>query len=198
MPEYPPQIRERTVAKARILLEALPYMREHYGKVVVIKYGGAAMAESALAQPFVKDIALLRYAGIIPVVVHGGGPQLTEVSSRMGLKTKFVFYIQPVVIRGVVHPYAVVDVLDFIVLDTISIRFEYVNCALGCDNQPVARLGKVLHNGPLMLVGIIQDRMQINNCRQFRGGKCLSHINVVSSPRVVAIFVRVKAILVLK
>ena len=90
MPEYPPQIRERTVAKARILLEALPYMREHYGKVIVIKYGGAAMAESALAQPFVKDIALLRYAGIIPVVVHGGGPQLTEVSSRMGLKTKFV------------------------------------------------------------------------------------------------------------
>lgn len=90
MPEYPPQIRERTVAKARILLEALPYMREHYGKIVVIKYGGAAMAETALAQPFVKDIALLRYAGIIPVIVHGGGPQLTEVSSKMGLKTKFV------------------------------------------------------------------------------------------------------------
>ena len=90
MPEYPPQIRERTVAKARVLLEALPYMREHYGKIIVIKYGGAAMAESALAQPFVKDIALLRYAGIIPVVVHGGGPQLTEVSSKMGLKTKFV------------------------------------------------------------------------------------------------------------
>lgn len=90
MPEYPPQIRERTVAKARILLEALPYMREHYGKIIVIKYGGAAMAESALAHPFVKDIALLRYAGIIPVIVHGGGPQLTEVSSKMGLKTKFV------------------------------------------------------------------------------------------------------------
>lgn len=90
MPEYPPQIRERTVAKARILLEALPYMREHYGKVIVIKYGGAAMAETALAQPFVKDIALLRYAGIIPVIVHGGGPQLTEVSSKMGLKTKFI------------------------------------------------------------------------------------------------------------
>jgi len=90
VPEYPPQIRERTVAKARILLEALPYMREHYGKVIVIKYGGAAMAETALAQPFVKDIALLRYAGIIPVIVHGGGPQLTEVSSKMGLKTKFI------------------------------------------------------------------------------------------------------------
>jgi acetylglutamate kinase len=90
MPEYPPQIRERTVAKARILLEALPYMKEHYGKVIVIKYGGAAMAEQGLAKPFVKDIALLSYAGIIPVIVHGGGPQLTEVSSQMGLKTKFV------------------------------------------------------------------------------------------------------------
>ena len=90
MPEYPPQIRERTVAKARILLEALPYMKEHYGRIVVVKYGGAAMAERALALPFVKDIALLSYAGIIPVIVHGGGPQLTEVSSKMGLKTKFV------------------------------------------------------------------------------------------------------------
>jgi len=90
VPEYPPQIRERTVAKARILLEALPYMKEHYGKVIVVKYGGAAMAEQALALPFVKDIALLRYAGMIPVIVHGGGPQLTEVSSKMGLKTKFI------------------------------------------------------------------------------------------------------------
>lgn len=90
MPEYPPQIRERTVAKARILLEALPYMKEHFGKVIVVKYGGAAMAEQTLAKPFVKDIALLKYAGIIPVIVHGGGPQLTEVSSQMGLKTKFV------------------------------------------------------------------------------------------------------------
>jgi acetylglutamate kinase len=90
VPEYPPQIRERTVAKARVLLEALPYMKEHYGKVIVVKYGGAAMAEQALALPFVKDVALLRYAGMIPVVVHGGGPQLTEVSSKMGLKTKFV------------------------------------------------------------------------------------------------------------
>ncbi|MEX0832635.1 MAG: acetylglutamate kinase [Actinomycetota bacterium] len=90
MPDYPPQIRERTVAKARILLEALPYMKEHFGQVVVVKYGGAAMAERALALPFVKDIALLSYAGIIPVIVHGGGPQLTEVSSKMGLKTKFV------------------------------------------------------------------------------------------------------------
>lgn len=90
MPEYPPQIRERTVKKARVLLEALPYMKEHFGKVIVIKYGGAAMADTALAKPFVKDISLLRYAGILPVLVHGGGPQLTEVSSKMGLKTRFV------------------------------------------------------------------------------------------------------------
>lgn len=90
MPGYPPQIRERTVKKARILLEALPYMKEHYGKVIVIKYGGAPMAEAALAKPFAKDIALLRSTGILPVIVHGGGPQLTEISSKLGLKTKFV------------------------------------------------------------------------------------------------------------
>lgn len=90
MADYPPQIRERTVKKARILLEALPYMKEHFGKIIVIKYGGAPMAEAALAKPFAKDIALLRSTGILPVIVHGGGPQLTEISSKLGLKTKFV------------------------------------------------------------------------------------------------------------
>jgi acetylglutamate kinase len=78
------------IAKAATLLEALPYIRQFYDRTIVIKYGGAAMAESALAKPFVKDIALLSYAGILPVIVHGGGPQLTEVSSKMGLKTKFI------------------------------------------------------------------------------------------------------------
>lgn len=86
----PPQIRERTVSKARTLLEALPFMREHHGKVIVVKYGGAAMEKTGLAKPFAEDIALLRSAGIHPVVVHGGGPQVTKVSAQLGIETQFV------------------------------------------------------------------------------------------------------------
>ncbi len=89
-PNLPPQIRERTVAKARTLLEALPFMREHHGKVIVVKYGGAAMDTAGLAKPFAEDISLLRSAGLRPVVVHGGGPQVTKVSAALGIETTFV------------------------------------------------------------------------------------------------------------
>jgi acetylglutamate kinase len=88
--DLPPQIRQRTVAKARTLIEALPFMQEHRGKVVVIKYGGAAMDRAPLARPFAQDVALLLHSGISPVVVHGGGPQVTEVSTRLGIETTFV------------------------------------------------------------------------------------------------------------
>jgi acetylglutamate kinase len=86
----PPQIRERTVSKARTLLEALPFMREHHGKVIVVKYGGAAMEKAGLARPFAEDISLLRSAGINAVVVHGGGPQVTKISAQLGIETQFV------------------------------------------------------------------------------------------------------------
>jgi acetylglutamate kinase len=89
-PELPPQIRQRTVAKAHTLIEALPFMREHRGKVIVIKYGGAAMDRAPLARPFAEDIALLVHAGISPVIVHGGGPQVTRVSQQLGIETTFV------------------------------------------------------------------------------------------------------------
>ena len=88
--DLPPQIRERTVAKARTLIEALPFMREHHGKVIVVKYGGAAMDRAGLASSFAEDIALLQSAGITPVVVHGGGPQVTHLSARLGIETTFV------------------------------------------------------------------------------------------------------------
>ncbi|MEO8475915.1 MAG: acetylglutamate kinase [Actinomycetota bacterium] len=88
--DVPPQIRERTMAKARTLLEALPFMREHHGKVIVVKYGGAAMDRVGLASSFAQDIALLQSAGITPVVVHGGGPQVTRMSARLGIETTFV------------------------------------------------------------------------------------------------------------
>ena len=89
-PPLPTQISQRTVAKARTLLEALPFMREHHGKVIVVKYGGAAMEEAPLAASFAQDIALLQSAGIQPVVVHGGGPHVTKMSARLGIETTFV------------------------------------------------------------------------------------------------------------
>jgi acetylglutamate kinase len=88
--DLPPQIRERTVAKARTLLEALPFMRAHTGKAIVIKYGGAAMDKAGLASSFAEDISLLRSVGIRPVVVHGGGPAVTRMSARLGIETTFV------------------------------------------------------------------------------------------------------------
>ena len=84
-----PAVRERTRAKSRVLLEALPYIREHAGKVVVVKLGGAAMDDPALAGSFAEDISLLRLVGMRPVVLHGGGPQVSELSERLGLTTEF-------------------------------------------------------------------------------------------------------------
>jgi acetylglutamate kinase len=88
--DQPIQIRERTVAKARTLLEALPFMRAHAGHVVVVKYGGAVMDKAGLAASFAQDVMLLRSVGIKPVIVHGGGPAVTQLSARLGIETTFV------------------------------------------------------------------------------------------------------------
>jgi acetylglutamate kinase len=89
-PELPPQIRQRTVAKARTLLESLPFIREHRGKIIVIKVGGAAMDHTPLSRSFAQDVALLEHVGIHPLIVHGGGPQVTELAGRLGMETSFV------------------------------------------------------------------------------------------------------------
>jgi acetylglutamate kinase len=72
------------------LLEALPYIREFHGKTVVIKYGGAAMADAALKEEFARDVVLLKYVGMNPVVVHGGGPDITSYMERLALPVRFV------------------------------------------------------------------------------------------------------------
>jgi acetylglutamate kinase len=78
------------IKKADILLESLPYIREFAGRTIVIKYGGSAMVSENLRSNFARDIILLRYVGIKPVVVHGGGPQIGETLEKMGKKTRFV------------------------------------------------------------------------------------------------------------
>src|SRR5581483_5895152 len=72
------------------LLEALPYIREFHGKTVVIKYGGAAMNEPALREEVGRDVVLLKYVGMNPVVVHGGGPEITSYMERLDLPVQFV------------------------------------------------------------------------------------------------------------
>src|SRR3954447_8523334 len=72
------------------LLEALPYIREFHGKTVVIKIGGAAMTDAGLTHDFAQDIVLLRYVGLHPIVVHGGGPMITRLMERLGMDVKFV------------------------------------------------------------------------------------------------------------
>ncbi len=72
------------------LLEALPYIRDFHGKTVVIKYGGAAMVEAELREEFARDVVLLKYVGMNPVVVHGGGPDITSYMERLGMEVRFV------------------------------------------------------------------------------------------------------------
>ena len=72
------------------LLEALPYIREFHGKTIVIKYGGAAMIDPVLREEFARDIVLLKYVGMNPVIVHGGGPSITSYMKRLGMEVKFV------------------------------------------------------------------------------------------------------------
>ena len=75
---------------SRVLTEALPYIRRFHGTTVVIKYGGNAMTEAALKDSFAADVVLMKLVGINPVVVHGGGPQIGELLSRLNIESKFV------------------------------------------------------------------------------------------------------------
>ena len=72
------------------LLEALPYIREFYGKTVVIKYGGAAMSNPQLKEEFARDVVLLKYVGMNPIVIHGGGPDISSYMRRLNLPVEFV------------------------------------------------------------------------------------------------------------
>ena len=80
---------QELINKANVLVEALPWIRQFYGKAIVIKYGGNAMVEERLKEGFARDIILMKYIGLNPVVVHGGGPQIGRVLEAMGIETRF-------------------------------------------------------------------------------------------------------------
>ena len=104
---------ERLIKKADVLVEALPYIRTFSGKTIVIKYGGAAMTQDELKDGFAEDVVLLKYVGINPVIVHGGGPQINKMLSRLGIKSTFK--------RGVrVTDQATMDVVEMVLGDKIN------------------------------------------------------------------------------
>ncbi len=81
---------ENPIDKAKVLIEALPYIRRFYDKTIVIKYGGSTMEEESLKRNFALDVVLLKYIGINPVIVHGGGPQIGEMLTKIGKKSQFI------------------------------------------------------------------------------------------------------------
>lgn len=81
---------KKLIEKANILIEALPYIRNFYGKTFVIKYGGAAQIEDELKDSFAQDVVLLSFIGIKPVIVHGGGPKISEAMKKMGKEPTFI------------------------------------------------------------------------------------------------------------
>ncbi|MFQ5850797.1 MAG: acetylglutamate kinase [Candidatus Binatia bacterium] len=81
---------EDFIGKAEVLMEALPYIRRFYGKTFVVKYGGRAMVDEELKAIFAQDVVLLKYVGINPVVVHGGGPQIDQILEKMGIASRYV------------------------------------------------------------------------------------------------------------
>lgn len=108
--------------KIDILLEALPYIKRFSGSTFVIKYGGAAMEEEALKHEFAKDIVLLKYVGINPVVVHGGGPQIERMLTKLEIPTRFVdglrvtdeatLEVVEMVLSGLINKQIVKDIQD--------------------------------------------------------------------------------------
>ncbi|MDH5700994.1 MAG: acetylglutamate kinase, partial [Nitrospirota bacterium] len=80
----------KLIKKADILIEALPYIRTLAGKTVVIKYGGSAMIQEELKEGFAEDVVLLKYVGLQPIIVHGGGPQINKMLDKFGIEAKFL------------------------------------------------------------------------------------------------------------
>jgi acetylglutamate kinase len=104
---------EARLQKAATLSEALPYMRSYAGKTIVIKYGGHAMGDEKLAELFARDVVLMKQVGINPVVVHGGGPQIGEMLTRLKIQSSFVDGLR-------VTDRATVDIVEMVLSGSIN------------------------------------------------------------------------------
>ena len=119
------EIRSEWLGKANLLTETLPFMKRYSNKVIVVKFGGNAMGKKEYVDSFAKDIAFLQQVGILPVVVHGGGPQIGEMLSKLKIKTEFINGLR-------ITDAATVDVVEMVLsgVTNKSIVTAISNCSL--------------------------------------------------------------------
>jgi acetylglutamate kinase len=171
---------EKFIGKAEVLMEALPYIRRFYGKTFVVKYGGNAMVDEELKESFAQDIVLLKYVGINPVVVHGGGPQIDEVLTRMGIGKRFV--------RGMrVTDPETVDIIEMVLVGKVNkeivtlinqhgglavglsgkdgalIRARKMSITVSSDGEPpeiidIGMVGEIVGINPTVINSLDEDR----------------------------------------
>jgi acetylglutamate kinase len=151
------------LTKAATLVEALPWLEQFHGSIVVVKYGGNAMVDDGLRTAFAQDIAFLRYAGLRPVVVHGGGPQISTMLERLGIHTEF---------RGglrVTTPEAM-DVVRMVLVgqvgrELVGLLNEHGPLAVGMSGEDAhlftAERRDAVHDGEPIDVGLVGDVVQV-------------------------------------
>jgi acetylglutamate kinase len=143
------------------LLEALPYIRQFHGRTIVIKYGGAAMRDEELREAFARDVVLLKYVGMNPVIVHGGGPEITHYMERMGMEVKFVEGLR-------VSDAETVEVAKMVLLGKINSdilvrlsRHGQPAVGLGGEDGSLFEVRPVAHSADVGFVGEI-DRVNVD------------------------------------
>lgn len=150
-------IEKELLQKAQILIEALPYIRRFYGKTMVIKYGGGAMAKGPEEKALAEDIVLMWYVGIKPILVHGGGPQIGDLLKRLGKKSSF---IQGMRVTDEETMEVVEMVLNKINKDLVYLINRYGGKAVGLSGKDarLLRARKLIHEEfDLGLVGEVQE-----------------------------------------
>jgi acetylglutamate kinase len=149
---------------ARTLTDALPYMQKYAGQRFVIKYGGHAMVDAELAKVFAEDIALLRQVGILPIVVHGGGPQIGQMLKRLGIESTFIDGLR-------VTDAKTMDVVEMILAGTINKQIvSAINAAGGHavglsgkdDNLLLAKPAEMVKDGKLVDLGLVGEPDKVN------------------------------------
>ena len=158
-------------AKAAVLREALPWITRFHGQTVVIKYGGNAMVDEELKRSFAADVALLHFVGLRPVIVHGGGPQISEVSERLGLEPSFVgglrvtddetMDVVRMVLLGRVNPELVQLVQDAgapaVGVSGTDADLLRVRPTAGPDGEDLGRVGEVERVDPTVIRRLLDD-----------------------------------------
>ncbi|NKB80442.1 MAG: acetylglutamate kinase [Nitrospirales bacterium] len=152
---------ERLIKKADVLIEALPYIRTFAGKTVVIKYGGKAMTDEALKNGFAEDVALMKYVGLNPLIIHGGGPQINHMLSRLDIKPTFR--------RGVrVTDQATMEVVEMVLggkinKEIVTLLNQHGAKAVGLTGKDGALIQAKPFSAKAWSVGLAQDSQGLDD-----------------------------------